>query len=126
MTVFSSRLKELRASKGISQQKLADCLETSKSSVNMYERGEREPGFEMVMKIAYFFDVDTDYLFGKSDILNRALTQAYPVPDIVHPSKVDPDEFAIKMYKRLDSDDKAEIRGEMKQMLKAAKYNTAK
>lgn len=121
MPIFSSRLKELRTSKGLSQQKLADCLGTSKSSVNMYERGEREPGLEMVENIADFFNVDVDYLFGKSDIPNRALVQAYSVPNI--PSEVDPDMFVLYMYKKLDTEDKAEIRGEMKQMLKADKYS---
>lgn len=125
MPIFSLRLKELRTSKGLSQSKLADCLGTSKSSINMYERGEREPGLEMVENIADFFNVDVDYLFGKSDIPNRALIQSYSLPNIPSPSpsEVDPDALAIKMYKSLDNDDKAEIRGEMKQMLKADKYS---
>ena len=73
MTKFSVRLKELRTSKGLTQQKLADYIKVSKSSVNMYERGEREPGFETIEAIADFFNVDIDYLLGKSDIHNRML-----------------------------------------------------
>lgn len=46
MATFAERLKSLRREKGWSQQRLADELDLSKSSVNMYERGEREPGFE--------------------------------------------------------------------------------
>lgn len=34
--------------------------------------------------------------------------------------------FVLHMYKQLDTEDKAEIRGEMKQMLKADKYNDKK
>ena len=44
MATFAERLKSLRREKGWSQQRLADELDLSKSSVNMYERGEREPG----------------------------------------------------------------------------------
>ncbi len=73
MAKFPVRLRELRTSKGLSQQKLADYIEISKSSINMYERGEREPGFETIEAIADFFNVDLDYLLGKSDIPNRAL-----------------------------------------------------
>lgn len=124
MPSFSLRLRELRNSKGLSQQKLSDFLGISKSSVNMYERGEREPGLEMVENIADFFNVDVDYLFGKSDIPNRALVQSYQVPDTAVQGKTDPDQFILYMYKQLDTEDKAEIRGEMKQMLKAEKYNT--
>lgn len=71
MTKFSSRLRELRNSKNLSQQKLADLVGTSKSSINMYERGEREPGLEMLVTFADFYNVDLDYLLGKSDIPNR-------------------------------------------------------
>ena len=92
----------------------------------MYERGEREPGLDMLEAIADFFNVDLDYLLGKSDIPNRALTNSYNLPNIPSPSEVDPDMFVLHMYKQLDTEDKAEIRGEMKQMLKADKYNDKK
>ena len=72
MSKFSERLKLLRSERGLSQQALADKLgNISKSSVNMYERGEREPGFELLETIADFFNVDMDYLLGKSNIPNR-------------------------------------------------------
>lgn len=71
MPKFNERLKSLRAASGLSQKAFADELEISKSSVNMYERGEREPGLETLEAIADFFNVDMDYLLGKSDIKNR-------------------------------------------------------
>ncbi len=67
MSKFYRRLKELRTLKKYTQQELADYLKISKSSVNMYERGEREPGLDMLEAIADFFNVDLDYLMGKSD-----------------------------------------------------------
>ena len=68
MPTFSKRLRELRTSKDLSQQKLAEFLNTSKSSINMYERGDREPGLEMLESIADYFNVDLDYLLGKTDV----------------------------------------------------------
>ena len=68
MATFSERLKSLRSEKGWSQQRLADELNLSKSSINMYERGEREPGFETMEAIADTFNVDMDYLYGRTDI----------------------------------------------------------
>lgn len=68
MATFAERLKSLRREKGWSQQRLADVLELSKSSVNMYERGEREPGFETMEAIADLFNVDMNYLYGRTDI----------------------------------------------------------
>lgn len=68
MATFAERLKSLRREKSWSQQRLADELELSKSSVNMYERGEREPGFETMEAIADLFNVDMNYLYGRTDI----------------------------------------------------------
>ena len=73
MAIFSERLRTLRNNFGLSQQKLADKIGTvSKSSINMYERGDREPGLETMEAFADFFNVDIDYLYGKSDIPNRS------------------------------------------------------
>lgn len=71
MPNFSERFKQLRHEHCLSQQNLADQLGFSKSSVNMYERGEREPGLESMEAIADYFNVDLDYLIGRSDTPNR-------------------------------------------------------
>ena len=52
MPKFSDRFKQLRTERSLSHQNLADQLGFSKSSVNMYERGEREPGLESMETIA--------------------------------------------------------------------------
>ena len=67
MSIFSTRLKELRSKANLSQQELSKIIGISKSSINMYERGEREPGLETVGALADYFDVRTDYLLGKTD-----------------------------------------------------------
>lgn len=67
MSFFSKRLKELRNKANLSQQELSKIIGISKSSINMYERGEREPGLETVGAFADYFDVQTDYLLGKHD-----------------------------------------------------------
>lgn len=73
MSNFSMRLRELRQSRGLSMQKLSEYIGMSKSSINMYERDEREPGLETLEAIADFFNVDIDYLLGKTNIPNRIL-----------------------------------------------------
>lgn len=71
MTKFNERLKILRKEANLSQEELAKKIGVSKSSVNMYERGEREPGFETLEAIADCFNADMDFLLGKSDCKNR-------------------------------------------------------
>ena len=75
MSGFSERFRSLRRDHNLTQQALADRLGTSKSSVNMYERGEREPGFKTLEAIADLFNVDMDYLLGKSDVANRSISE---------------------------------------------------
>lgn len=64
---FSTRLKELRVSKDLSQDDLAKTLGLAKSSISMYEKGKRKPSFEVLESLADFFNVDMDYLLGKTD-----------------------------------------------------------
>ena len=65
MNRFSGRLKELRIQHGMTQGELAMRIGVSKSSVNMYERGEREPGLETIGAIADCFRVNVDSLLGR-------------------------------------------------------------
>ena len=86
MAKFHERLKELRTGHDLSQSEFAKLIKLSKSSVNMYERGEREPGLATLERIADYFNVDMDYLLGKSDIINKAqLTSPVDFPRNIIP-----------------------------------------
>jgi len=61
---FCDVLKKLRNSYNLSQGQLADKLNISKSTISMYELGNRSPDMEMLRQIADFFNVDINYLFG--------------------------------------------------------------
>lgn len=78
MATFSQRLRQLRNEQDLSQMEFSRQIGVSKSSVNMYERGEREPNLDTLARIADFFDVDLDYLHGKSDIKKKTAPGAAP------------------------------------------------
>lgn len=67
MGKFANVLKELRIKSGLTQQEMADKLNISRSSIGMYENGEREPSFELLETIADYFNVDMNYLLGKKE-----------------------------------------------------------
>lgn len=67
MSAFSENLRQLRKERGLSLEQLANYIGVSKSSINMYERGEREPSFETTEAIADFFNVNLDYLLGREN-----------------------------------------------------------
>lgn len=64
---FHERLKSLRQSKKVTQDEFAKLVGISRSAIGMYESGKRRPDYETLEKLADFFNVDMDYLLGKSD-----------------------------------------------------------
>lgn len=64
--MFSERLKSLRLSHNMTQKQLAEALGISKSTISMYENGNREPDFETLEAIADILNVDMDQLIGRS------------------------------------------------------------
>lgn len=67
--MFAARIKILRLSKELNQVQLAEFLGVKKQSVSNWENDNIMPSIEMLMKIADFFHVTTDYLLGR-DIQN--------------------------------------------------------
>lgn len=63
---FAGNLKYLRKEQGLTQTELASKLGVSRSTIGMYENGEREPDFETLGTIAEFFGVDMNFLLGSS------------------------------------------------------------
>lgn len=63
--VLAQNLKDLRVKMGISQRTLAKNLDIQPTAVSAYERGEKLPTAENLIKIADFFDVSTDELLGR-------------------------------------------------------------
>lgn len=70
---FAKRLKELRASRGLTQDDLARELNLVKSSISMYENGKRKPSFEVLEAIADYFNVNMDTLYSSAPIFVPSL-----------------------------------------------------
>lgn len=75
MGEFNKIFKLLRQSCGYSQAELSEALAISRSSISMYENGNREPDFETLEKIADFFNVDIDYLLGRKRTTTTILSE---------------------------------------------------
>jgi len=69
MEIFMKRLKELRKEReGLTQRKFAQILNVDKSTYDRYENRNAEPSYEVLVKIADYFNVTTDYLLGRTEI----------------------------------------------------------
>lgn len=68
MATFSENLKYLRKREGLTQTQLAKNAGIGRSAISMYELGKREPDFETLEMLADYFNVDMDFLTGRSDM----------------------------------------------------------
>ena len=65
------RIKELRTEMHKSLRDVASELNISYSSLSKYERGDQQPSYETLMKMADYFNVTTDYIIGYTDIRTK-------------------------------------------------------
>ncbi|MEC2445393.1 helix-turn-helix transcriptional regulator, partial [Bacillus cereus] len=65
MKTFGNIIRDLRKQKGITQKELAQLLQLSESTIGMYERNERQPDYNTLIRIADYFNVSTDFLLGR-------------------------------------------------------------
>ncbi len=65
--MFEEVIKQLRLSRGLSQVQLAKDLFVTKQTVSNWENGNIIPSVEVLVKIAKYFSVSTDYLLGLDD-----------------------------------------------------------
>ena len=61
---FGTVLRNLRISKALTQQELGSKVGLSKAVVSKYENGLGFPTFDVLIKIAKYFGVTTDFLLG--------------------------------------------------------------
>lgn len=61
------RLRDLREDHDKTQQHIADILNMHRSVYRRYESGERETPAWVVVKLADYYKVSTDYLLGRTD-----------------------------------------------------------
>ena len=61
------RMRDLREDKDRTQQEIADVLNMHRSVYRRYESGERETPAWVVVKLADYYQVSTDYLLGRTD-----------------------------------------------------------
>ena len=57
---MTTKLKNLRRERRMTQKSLAKVVNISQTSVSKYERGESEPDLEMIIKMSDFFGVTID------------------------------------------------------------------
>lgn len=98
-----NRLKFLREEKGLFQCDIAKVLGLSTSAIGFYENEKRDMNPEVIIKLANYFGVTTDYLLGKTDIRNTG----EQIDDVINESMIG---MSRKEYEKLTETQKKQIR----------------
>ena len=62
---FPRRLQMLREKRRLSRRTLAELCGLSGNMIGMYERGEKAPSVDAMVRLADYIGVSTDYLLGR-------------------------------------------------------------
>lgn len=79
--MIGDTLKRLRTKKGLTSEELCSKIGIKGGSYRNYERNDRKPGYDTLVKLADFYNVSTDYLLGRptaqppTDALERLFTE---------------------------------------------------
>ena len=68
---FNEKLKHLRLSNGFTQIAIAKKLGITDRAYQRYEYGEREPNFDILLKLSIIFNVSLDDLLCREDYLKE-------------------------------------------------------
>lgn len=64
---FSTRLRELRLSKGLRLEQVSKLIGVSKDTILAYEDDIKQPSFEILVRLATLYRVSTDHLLGQTN-----------------------------------------------------------
>lgn len=70
MKDFGLRLRKLRQACGLTQEALSEELNISTDQLRKIECGSRGPSLDLLISLAVYFDVSTDYLLIGRDYVN--------------------------------------------------------
>jgi len=69
---LGSRIASLRQRNKLSQIEFSKLLNISNTTLSQYESGKRIPSDNIKIRIAEYFNVSLDYLFGRTNVMDTA------------------------------------------------------
>lgn len=70
MTTIGERIKEIRKEHKLTLDQLGEIAGVSKQFLSLVENEKKEPGKDTLRAICDYFNVDMDYIIGRSDVKN--------------------------------------------------------
>ena len=104
-----NRIKELREEKNLTQQQLSEKLRTTPKNIYRWENELTEMSSSVIIKIANFFEVSTDFLLGRSDDIGMIE---------IHSELSAEQKELLGLYNNMSSQDKNHLLGIAKAMVR--------
>ena len=88
---MKSRIKELRLSRHLTQRELGDIISVTQQNISKYEHNVIAVPVDVLIKIAQYFNVTTDYILGITEtkrnlerqvIVNKAIDEYFEYVEI--------------------------------------------
>lgn len=99
------RLKILRKEKNLLQKDIAKVINVGRSTYVKYENGDSEPSLKILVELATFFDVSTDYLLGKANHKNEKEKPVH-VDELKQPSLSPESKILLSAYSKATEEDR--------------------
>lgn len=109
---LGDRIKKYRKINKFTQKQLSSQLGLTPKMVSFYERNERMPPIDIIIKLSQIFSVSTDYLLG--------LSTEQSIPNTLNNLSIE-EKAIVDLYRSLDKDYKDIIWGELKKCEKLQK-----
>ncbi len=126
--MLAQRLRYARKARGLTQEDLAEKVQTTKGTISNYENNHSSPPNEMLSMLADALDVSTDWLLGRIDDDGRLSEKT--VDELLQAKIDDPDDyFFLDGYLEATEEEKKEIRRywyELKRQMKEYKVKESR
>lgn len=114
---LGEKLRELRESYNLSQNQVAEALNIDRSTYTNYELDKTRPNLEMLVKLAHIYNIPKAMLLPDDD--DDVLTfRDYARTDSLLQTLSKEERGLIAMYRALDKDEKALMRGQIEKLAK--------
>lgn len=82
MDAIGERIKEVRQERGLSQEELAQIINSTKSAISRYESGKRQPRLDQLQRIANALNVTVGFLQGYESMDAKQIIDALKRKDV--------------------------------------------
>ncbi|EIS9525392.1 TPA: helix-turn-helix domain-containing protein [Clostridioides difficile] len=108
--MLGEKIKSLRLEKNMTQEEFAESLCISRPALSLYESNKRKPDFEVLKKIAEYFNVSIDFLLDNNIKDKNNYTNKNNSSSKIGSNEIDEEvEALVDMIYELDKDDRATV-----------------